>query len=66
VVEFLEERLQPIGIGVMLTGRHLCMEMRGVQKPGTQTTTSALRGSFKSNPSTRAEFLKIIESNLIQ
>jgi GTP cyclohydrolase I len=66
VVEFLEERLQPKGIGVMLTGRHLCMEMRGVQKPGTQTTTSALRGSFKSNPSTRAEFLKIIESNLIQ
>jgi GTP cyclohydrolase I len=66
VTEFLEEKLKPKGIGVVLTGRHLCMEMRGVEKPGTQTTTSSLRGSFKKNPSTRSEFLQIVESNLIQ
>jgi GTP cyclohydrolase I len=66
VTEFLEEKLRPKGIGVVLTGRHLCMEMRGIEKPGTQTTTSALRGSFKKNPATRAEFLRIVEGNLLQ
>lgn len=66
VAEFLAERLQPKGIGVVLTARHLCMEMRGVQKPGTQTTTSCLKGSFKANASTRSEFLQIIQSNLVQ
>jgi GTP cyclohydrolase I len=66
VAEFLEEKLQPKGIGVVLTARHLCMEMRGVEKPGTQTTTSCLKGSFKANASTRSEFLQIIQSNLIQ
>ncbi len=66
VTEFLAEKLQPKGIGVVLTGRHLCMEMRGIEKPGTQTTTSSLRGSFKSNSLTRGEFLQIVQSNLIQ
>lgn len=66
VSEFLEEKLHPKGIGVVLTGRHLCMEMRGVEKPGTQTTTSCLRGSFKKNPATRGEFLRIVKNNLIQ
>lgn len=66
VADFLETKLQPKGIGVVLTARHLCMEMRGVEKPGTQTTTSCLKGSFKSNASTRSEFLQIIQSNLIQ
>lgn len=66
VAEFLEDKLRPKGIGVVLTARHLCMEMRGVNKPGTQTTTSCLKGSFKANASTRSEFLQIIQSNLIQ
>ncbi|HYH35938.1 MAG TPA: GTP cyclohydrolase I FolE [Candidatus Saccharimonadales bacterium] len=66
VTEYLEDKLKPKGIGVVLTGRHLCMEMRGVEKPGTQTTTSCLRGSFKRNSSTRGEFLQIVQSNLIQ
>ena len=66
VAEFLKDKLQPKGIGVVLTGRHLCMEMRGVEKPGTQTTTSCLKGSFKSNALTRSEFLQIVQSNLIQ
>jgi GTP cyclohydrolase I len=66
VTEFLAEKLQPKGIGVVLTGRHLCMEMRGIEKSGTQTTTSCLKGSFKSNSLTRGEFLQIVQSNLIQ
>jgi len=66
VTEFLEGKLKPKGIGVVLTGRHLCMEMRGIEKPGTQTTTSSLRGSFKKNSLTRGEFLQIVQSNLIQ
>ncbi|HUY84999.1 MAG TPA: GTP cyclohydrolase I FolE [Candidatus Dormibacteraeota bacterium] len=66
VAEFLESKLEPKGIGVVLTARHLCMEMRGVQKPGTQTTTSCLKGSFKANASTRSEFLQIIQNNLVQ
>lgn len=66
VAGFLADKLQPKGIGVVLTARHLCMEMRGVAKPGTQTTTSCLKGSFKANASTRSEFLQIIQSNLVQ
>lgn len=64
VATFLEERLKPKGVGVILTGRHLCMEMRGVEKPGTQTTTSCLRGQFKDNSLTRSEFLQIAQRNL--
>ena len=60
VANFLEEKLEPQGVAVVLKGRHLCMEMRGVEKPGTQTTTSSLRGVFKTNPDTRSEFLSII------
>lgn len=66
VTEFLDAKLKPKGVGVVLSGRHLCMEMRGVEKPGTKTVTSCLKGSFKRNPSTRNEFLQIVESNLIQ
>lgn len=66
VAEFLEAKLEPKGIGVVLTARHLCMEMRGVEKPGAKTTTSCLKGLFKTNASTRSEFLQIIQSNLIQ
>lgn len=66
VTEFLEDKLSPKGVGVTLTARHLCMEMRGIRKPGTQTTTSCLRGLFKKNPLTRDEFLQTVQTNLIQ
>jgi GTP cyclohydrolase IA len=61
--DFLQEALQPKGVGVVLTGRHLCMEMRGVEKPGVETTTSCLRGAFKAKPETRAEFLQFVRDN---
>lgn len=59
VANFLQEALEPKGVGVVLRARHLCMEMRGVEKPGTFTTTSCVKGNFKSRPETRAEFLRL-------
>jgi GTP cyclohydrolase I len=56
VIGFLEERLAPRGTMVVVEGRHFCMEMRGVAKPGTVTTTSAIRGAFEDER-TRQEFL---------
>jgi GTP cyclohydrolase IA len=62
VAEFLAEAISPKGVGVVLTARHLCMEMRGIQKPEVLTTTSCVRGIFKSDPRTRAEFMQLVES----
>lgn len=59
VADFLVERLEPLGVGVVLQAEHLCMAMRGVQKPGARTTTSALRGVFLEKPEARAEFLSL-------
>lgn len=59
VIDFLEEKLAPIGAIAVLEARHLCMEMRGVEKPGALTTTSALRGCF-NEPRVRQEFLDLI------
>lgn len=51
----------PQAIGLVLTGRHLCKEMRGVKKINGQMITSDLRGKFKTEPETRAEFLQFIK-----
>jgi len=59
IAEYLEEQLQPLGVAVLLKARHLCMEMRGVQKQGAETTTSCLRGLFKTDPKCRSEFLHL-------
>lgn len=59
VASRINSELQPKGVAVLIRARHLCMEMRGVQKPGTETTTSHLTGVFKSRPETRAEFLQL-------
>ena len=60
VADWLEEHLRPRGVGVVLEAEHLCMSLRGVQKPGARTVTSALRGGVKDDPRTRAEFLSLI------
>jgi len=62
VADALMEHLKPRGVGVVLQARHLCMESRGVQKIGTVTTTSALRGAVKVEPETRAEFLTFVSA----
>jgi len=60
IAKCIQEHLQPAGVGVVCEGRHLCMCMRGVQKVGSFTTTSAMEGRFKSDARTRQEFLHLI------
>ncbi len=60
VADSLMEVLAPRGVLVVVEARHLCLEMRGVGKPGTVTQTSAVRGQFRSNAATRAEALALI------
>jgi GTP cyclohydrolase I len=57
----LEDVLAPRGVGVVLEGSHLCMMMRGVQKQQAETVTSAMRGIFKADLRTRAEFLNLVK-----
>ncbi len=59
VVTYLEQSLQPQGAMVVIEARHLCVEMRGVKKPGALTVTSALRGIFHQRP-VREEFLDLL------
>jgi GTP cyclohydrolase I len=56
----IEEVLAPHGVGVVVEAAHLCMMMRGVEKQSSKTITSALRGSFRSDPRTRDEFLSLV------
>jgi len=56
VADALMDNLTPKGVGVVIKARHMCMESRGVCQQGHHTVTSALRGVFKDQPSTRAEF----------
>jgi GTP cyclohydrolase IA len=57
VASALEDVLRPAGVGVVIEAEHMCMAMRGVQKQGARTITSALRGAFRDDPRTRDEFL---------
>jgi GTP cyclohydrolase I len=56
VAEFLQDRLNPQGVGVVMEATHLCAVMRGVRKPGTVMTTSSVLGLFRTRDRTRAEF----------
>ncbi len=60
VANTLEEVLTPIGVAVVMEGRHLCMQMRGVEKQNSYASTSAMLGQFRKSAETRAEFLSII------
>jgi GTP cyclohydrolase I len=59
VAVWLQERLRPKGVGVVLEAEHLCMSLRGVQKAGAMTVTSALHGLIRDDPRTREEFLSL-------
>src|SRR5688572_21731209 len=59
VAAWIDEHLDPKGVGVVIEAEHLCMSLRGVQKPGTVTVTSALRGLVRDDPRTRQEFLAL-------
>ncbi len=58
----LDEALQPRGVAVVMEAIHLCMMMRGVEKQNSKAVTSAMLGSFRSRPETRAEFMELIKS----
>jgi GTP cyclohydrolase IA len=62
IAEFLNEQLQPKGVGVVLRAQHLCMSMRGVEKHDTWTTTSQLVGRLMEDQSSRAEFMALIKN----
>jgi GTP cyclohydrolase IA len=59
IANWLDERLAPRGVGVVLEAEHLCMSLRGVQKQGARTVTSALHGLVREDPRTRQEFLDL-------
>jgi len=61
IADTIVEHLQPQGVIVVIEAEHLCMSMRGVQKPGAVTTTSAVRGIFERNIATRAEAMSLIK-----
>ena len=60
IAETLMDILNPIGVGVVMEGRHLCMQMRGVEKQNSFASTSAMLGQFRDLAETRSEFLSII------
>jgi GTP cyclohydrolase I len=59
IADWLDDHLRAKGLGVVLEAEHLCMSLRGVQKPGARTVTSALRGVVRDDPRTRQEFLDL-------
>jgi GTP cyclohydrolase IA len=60
IAEALNGAVAPKGVGVVVEARHLCMEMRGVEKPGGKLLTSCMLGTFRKDPRTRAEFLDLV------
>ena len=59
IADAIQTHLDPIGVGVYITARHMCIETRGVCQHGHHTVTTALRGAIKDEPQTRAEFLAL-------
>ena len=62
IAEAIMGTIEPKGVAVVIQARHMCMEMRGVEKINSTTTSSALRGLFKSDQKTRSEFFNLINA----
>jgi GTP cyclohydrolase I len=65
IAKAIEESIHPLGVGVVIEARHLCMAMRGVEKQRSETVTSAMLGAFRDNQQTRQEFLALINRRAI-
>jgi GTP cyclohydrolase I len=63
IAEALQEALDPLGVGVVLEARHLCMMMRGVEKQTSLAVTSCMLGAFRDDPRTRHEFIELVDRN---
>ncbi len=61
IAEAMVEALKPNGVAVVIEAEHMCMTMRGVKKPRSKIVTSAMRGIFRENPATRAEFMSLLQ-----
>ena len=64
IMQCIDETLEPKGVAVVIEAQHLCMQMRGVEKQNSFTTTSAFSGVFMNNEKTRSEFMNLISSKL--
>jgi GTP cyclohydrolase I len=62
VAQCIETMLEPLGVGVICEANHFCMMMRGVEKQGSSTVTSAMLGAFRTRKETRDEFLSLVRS----
>jgi GTP cyclohydrolase I len=62
IAKAIEEKIAPQGVGVIIEARHLCMQMRGVEKQHGQAVTSAMLGAFRHNKQTRDEFLSLMRN----
>ena len=60
IAQAIQNCIKPLGVGVVIEARHLCMVMRGVEKQNSETVTSAMLGAFRDNQQTREEFLSLI------
>ncbi|MFC1875251.1 GTP cyclohydrolase I FolE [Chloroflexota bacterium] len=60
IAEVVVDGLKPDGVAVVIQAEHMCMIMRGIKKPGSSVITSALRGSFRKKPASRAEFFSLV------
>lgn len=63
IANFLLDKIKPKGLGVILEAEHLCIKSRGADKQNSTVSTSSFKGSFKTRPETRAEFLDLISKN---
>lgn len=61
IASALNEAIRPTGVGIIIEASHMCMVMRGVQKPGSATITSCMIGTFRDDPKTREEFLQLVK-----
>ena len=64
IADVINDTLDPVGVGVWIAARHMCMESRGVAKAGAVTHTTALRGAIKREASARAEFMQLVDRNI--
>jgi GTP cyclohydrolase I len=64
IADLINEHLKPLGVMVVIEAEHMCMSMRGAKKPKAVTVTSAVRGSFRASPMTRAEAISLIRGGL--
>jgi GTP cyclohydrolase I len=62
IAQIISEKIDPLGVGVVMEGTHLCMSMRGVEKQNSVAITSAMYGTFRSDARTRSEFLTLIKT----